>query len=203
MNVGCGPDGTETNARCARNTGIKAYTWNTKNTDGSGSGNYLSKDAVTNMYICNSFFFYEQLDDRIKEYKDDSDYHKKYNMDYYRNMGKSSYQLLRYRRQFLISTASLDIYSDFLLRNIFLLTKSNIGYVILHELMHSNRLAYAANGNRHIVDMEMNIYQYVKNPDDRNYRRRLVLVNAYGAMNTKILARTSKANIATDITLNG
>lgn len=70
-------------------------------------------------------------------------------------------------------------------------------------MMHANRVAYAANGDRHIVDMNMKIYEYVGNPNDRNYRRKLVSVDAYGSQNTKILARTNRKNIATDITLNG
>jgi len=70
-------------------------------------------------------------------------------------------------------------------------------------MMHANRVAYEANGNRHIVDMNMKIYEYVGNPNDRNYRKRLVSVDVYGAPNTKILARTNRADIASDITLNG
>lgn len=70
-------------------------------------------------------------------------------------------------------------------------------------MMHANSVAYAANGDRHIVDMTMNIYEYVNNPNDRNYKKRLVSVDAYGSQNTKILARTNRKNIATDITLNG
>lgn len=71
--------------------------------------------------------------------------------------------------------------------------------------MHANRVAYAANGNRHIVDMNMHIYQYRKGrtPDDPAYTKVLVTAQAYGAMNTKILARASRSDIATDITLNG
>jgi hypothetical protein len=68
--------------------GIKAYTWNTKNTDGSGSMDYNARDATANIRICNSFFGYSQLDDRIDEYKDSTDFRKKYNLDYYQNMGK-------------------------------------------------------------------------------------------------------------------
>ncbi|KAJ2977948.1 hypothetical protein NUW58_g7650 [Xylaria curta] len=115
-----------------------------------------------NMYVCNSFFAYKSLADQIDEYKDDSDYNHKYNMQYY----------------------------------------TNRAYVILHETMHANRVAYEANRNRHIVNMNMKIYEYVGNPNDRNYRRRLVSVDAYGSQNTKILARTNRNNIATDITLN-
>ncbi|KAI0836759.1 hypothetical protein F5Y06DRAFT_298449 [Hypoxylon sp. FL0890] len=50
--------------------------------------------------------------------------------------------------------------------------------------------------------MNMKIYEYVGNPNDRNYKRRLVSVDAYGSQNAKILARTNRKNIATDITLN-
>ncbi|KAH8588749.1 hypothetical protein B0O99DRAFT_693184 [Bisporella sp. PMI_857] len=79
---------------------------------------------------------------------------------------------------------------------------TNRAYIILHEMMHANRVAYAANGNRHIVDMNMEVYEYVSNPSDRNYRKRRVSVDAYGSQNTKILARTNRKSIATDITLN-
>ncbi|KAI1769817.1 hypothetical protein F4818DRAFT_450792 [Hypoxylon cercidicola] len=164
VNVGCGANvDREMDSRCkAKGPGLKAYTWNTENSDGTGQKNYNNKGATMNMYMCNSFFAYKSLADRINEYKDDSDYTHKYNMLYY----------------------------------------TNRAYIILHEMMHANRIAYEANGNRHIVDMNMRIYEYVRNPDDRGYRRRLVSVDAYGSQNTKILARTSRKNIATDITLN-
>ncbi len=84
----------------------------------------------------------------------------------------------------------------------YILTVS-IAYFILHEMMHANRVAYAANGDRHIYDMVMKIYEYVGNPNDGSYTRRRVSADAYGAPNTKILARTNRKNIATDITLNG
>ncbi|KAI8630070.1 hypothetical protein F5Y19DRAFT_70377 [Xylariaceae sp. FL1651] len=164
INVGCGANvDRELDSRCkAKGPGLKAYTWNTKNSDGTGNKGYEDKSATMNMYICNSFFAYKSLADRINEYKDDSDYTHKYNMQYY----------------------------------------TNRAYVILHEMMHANRVAYEANGNRHIVDMNMKIYEYVGNPNDRNYRKKLVSVDVYGSQNTKILARTNRKNIATDITLN-
>ncbi|KAI2463235.1 hypothetical protein F4781DRAFT_417305 [Annulohypoxylon bovei var. microspora] len=164
VNVGCGANADrELDSRCkGKGPGLKAYTWNTENSDGTGKKNYNNKGATMNMYMCNSFFAYNSLADRINEYKDDSDYTHKYNMLYY----------------------------------------TNRAYIILHEMMHANRIAYEANGNRHIVDMNMKIYEYVRNPDDRGYKRRLVSVDAYGSQNTKILARTSRKNIATDITLN-
>ncbi|GAW21130.1 hypothetical protein ANO14919_106470 [Xylariales sp. No.14919] len=146
----------------AKGPGLKAYTWNTKNSDGTGGKRYEDKSASMNMYMCNSFFAYESLADRIKEWKDNSDYTHKYNMQYY----------------------------------------TSRAYAILHEMMHANRVAYEANGNRHIVDMNMRVYEYVEDPDSRNYTRKLVSLDAYGAQGTKILARTNKANIATDITLN-
>ncbi len=49
--------------------------------------NYNNKDATMNMYMCNSFFAYKNLDDRINEYKDDANYNAKYNMQYYTNRG--------------------------------------------------------------------------------------------------------------------
>ncbi|KAI1124880.1 hypothetical protein F5Y10DRAFT_284663 [Nemania abortiva] len=164
INVGCGANADrELDSRCkAKGPGLKAYTWNTENSDGTGKRPYNDKRATMNMYMCNSFFAYKSLADRIKEYKDDSDYTHKYNMQYY----------------------------------------TNRAYVILHEMMHANRVAYEANGNRHIADLNMKIYEYVGNPNDRNYKRRLVSVDAYGSQNTKILARTNRKNIATDITLN-
>jgi hypothetical protein len=53
--------------------------------------------------------------------------------------------------------------------------------------------------------MNMHVYQYRKGrtPDDPAYTKVLVIAQAYGAMNTKILARASRSDIATDITLNG
>ncbi|KAI1409240.1 hypothetical protein F5Y13DRAFT_203653 [Hypoxylon sp. FL1857] len=166
INVGCGANvDRELDSRCKRRgTGLKAYTWNTENSDGSGKKNYNNKDATMNMYLCNSFFAYQSLTDRINEYKDDPDYNHKYNMQYY----------------------------------------TNRAYVILHEMMHANRVAYEANGNRHIVDMNMVIYEYIGNPNNnKDFKRIEVSVDAYGSQNTKILARTNKKNIATDITLNG
>ncbi|KAI1374101.1 hypothetical protein F4677DRAFT_447748 [Hypoxylon crocopeplum] len=164
INVGCGANvDRELDSRCkAKGPGLKAYTWNTENSDGTGKKPYNDKGATMNMYMCNSFFAYKSLADRINEYKDDSDYTHKYNMQYY----------------------------------------TNRAYIILHEMMHANRIAFEANGNRHIVDMNMKIYEYIRSPDDRGYRRRLVSVDAYGSQNTKILARTNRKNIATDITLN-
>lgn len=91
INVGCGANADrEMDSRCkAKGPGLKAYTWNTENSDGSGKRPYNNKYATMNMYVCNSFFAYMNLDDRIKEYKDDSDYTHKYNMQYYTNRGES------------------------------------------------------------------------------------------------------------------
>jgi len=137
------------------------------------------------MYICNSFFDYKRLDDRINEWKDSTDYTLKYGLASYTNKGKL-YHLGRGKT---------------------CLPLNAIAYIILHEMMHANRVAYAANGDRHIVDMNMKIWQYKQsNPNDSNddqYTKRKVSVDAYGAMNTKILARTSRFKIASDITLNG
>ncbi|KAI8961588.1 hypothetical protein F5Y11DRAFT_366628 [Daldinia sp. FL1419] len=164
INVGCGSNvDRELDSRChMKSPGLKAYTWNTENPDGSGKKRYQDKSATMNMYLCNSFFAYKSLTDRINEYKDDPDYSHKYNLQYY----------------------------------------TNRAYIILHEMMHANRVAYEANGNRQIVDLNMKVYEYVRNPNDRYFRRKLVSVDAYGSQNTKILARTNKRNIATDITLN-
>ncbi|KAI0470671.1 hypothetical protein GGR56DRAFT_659966 [Xylariaceae sp. FL0804] len=163
INVGCGGDPKrELDERCSKKGGgVKAYTFNTKNSDGSGPRNYNKPDATMNMYLCNSFFDYANLADQINHFKNDQDYTHKYGLQYY----------------------------------------TNRAYVILHEMMHANRVTYAANGNRHIVDMTMTIYKYTWN-EGRNYTRRLSEVDTYGAANTKILARTNKNNIATDITLN-
>jgi hypothetical protein len=51
--------------------------------------------------------------------------------------------------------------------------------------------------------MEMHIYVYKRNEHDRYYRRVKTLVDAYGPENTKILARTRRDDIASDITING
>ncbi|KAI0836758.1 hypothetical protein F5Y06DRAFT_305193 [Hypoxylon sp. FL0890] len=87
INVGCGANvDRELDSRCkAKGPGLKAYTWNTKNSDGTGNKRYEDKSATMNMYMCNSFFAYKSLADRIDEYKDDSDYKHKYNMQYYYN----------------------------------------------------------------------------------------------------------------------
>lgn len=91
INIGCGANADrELDSRCkGKGAGLKAYTWNTEKSDGSGKKNYNNKDATMNMYVCNSFFAYKNLDDRIKEYKDDKDYTHKYNMQYYTNRGES------------------------------------------------------------------------------------------------------------------
>ncbi|KAI0197508.1 hypothetical protein F4808DRAFT_473847 [Astrocystis sublimbata] len=68
---------------------------------------------------------------------------------------------------------------------------TNRAYITLHELFHSNRVSYEANGNRQIVDMEMQLYKYTQ-IKGRNYTRRLVNTPVYGAANAKILARTQR-----------
>jgi hypothetical protein len=74
-------------------------------------------------------------------------------------------------------------------------------------MMHAKGVAYAANGNRHIYDMEMHIWEYDLDPDfpdtDPHYIKLLKAQTVYGAIPTKILARTNRKGIATDITLNG
>ncbi|KAI1171749.1 hypothetical protein F4777DRAFT_593495 [Nemania sp. FL0916] len=162
INVGCGVDEKrELDARCK--SGVGAYTFNTKSSDGSGKKNYHDGSATMNMYICNAFWNrLKNLEDQIEEYKGESDYSLKYDLRYY----------------------------------------SNRAYVILHEMMHADRVAYVANGKRHIVDMNMEIYKYEQVGGSRNFTRKRVSVDAYGSTNTKILARTNKKRIATDITLN-
>lgn len=77
-----------------------------------------------------------------------------------------------------------------------------IGYITLHELMHADRVSYKATGSKHVADMTTHIYEYEHNLG-REYTRRLTVMEAYGAQNTKILARTFKSNIAQYIITNG
>ncbi|KAI1115450.1 hypothetical protein F5Y14DRAFT_129786 [Nemania sp. NC0429] len=164
VNVDCGENTErELDSHCKEiEPGLKAYTWNTKNVDGSGPKRYNDKSATMNMYLCNSFFGHETLAKQINAFKNDPNYEHKYNMKYY----------------------------------------SNRAYVILHEMMHANRIAYEPNGNRQIVDLKMTVYKYEQNKGDRFYKRRLVNADAYGPENSKVLARTNRKKIATDITLN-
>ena len=171
----------ETDSRCQTSSGIKAYTFNTKNTDGSGPRGYDSKDSTANMHFCKIFWGYKQLDDRINEWKNSKNWAEKYNMDYYRNKGKPCY--------FGVRQTYLLIYIQ--------------GFIILHEMMHANVITYQPNGNQHIQDLNMKIYEYKQNPNDRFYKKKLVSVDVYGAQNCKILARTSRKNIVSDITKNG
>ncbi|KAL5321064.1 hypothetical protein ACEPPN_011874 [Leptodophora sp. 'Broadleaf-Isolate-01'] len=86
INVDCGsnPD-SELDKTCAKDL-VGAYTWNTKNTDGTGDKKYNNKGATMNMYVCNLFFsHYKPLDDRIKEFKDDANYKNKYSLKTYTN----------------------------------------------------------------------------------------------------------------------
>ncbi|KAI1358407.1 hypothetical protein F5Y08DRAFT_350892 [Xylaria arbuscula] len=163
INVDCGADTTrELDERCkGKGVGLKAYTWNTKDVNGNSPKGYNDKSATMNMYVCNSWFAYSSLTDRINEWKNDPDRNKRYNMDYY----------------------------------------TNRAYVILHEMMHANRITYEANGNRHIQDMTMHIYEFVPGAG-RNYTRKLIPLDAYGSLGTKILARTRRDTIASDITRN-
>ncbi|KAJ3553159.1 hypothetical protein NPX13_g10946 [Xylaria arbuscula] len=78
---------------------------------------------------------------------------------------------------------------------------ATMNIVILHEMMHANRITYEANGNRHIQDMTMHIYEFVPGAG-RNYTRKLIPLDAYGSLGTKILARTRRDTIASDITRN-
>ena len=60
-------------------------------------------------------------------------------------------------------------------------------------MMHADKITYSGNGDRHIYDMRMAVWEYEKdkynNPNDDKYKRRLVHIDAYGPVNTKILVR--------------
>ena len=57
--------------------------------------------------------------------------------------------------------------------------------------MHADRVTYEKNGDRHIYDMRMAVWEYdedrYNNPNDDKYKKKLVHIDAYGAVNTKIL----------------
>lgn len=65
-----------------------AYTWNTEYSNGTGNQNFQDPRATMNMYICNSFFDYQDLDDRINQWKDEAIDNIKYRLDTYYNRGR-------------------------------------------------------------------------------------------------------------------
>jgi hypothetical protein len=90
INVDCSPSvDYDFDEKCRNSKGaLKAYTWNTKNSDGTGTKPYLNSKATMNMYLCNSFFDFGNLDDQINKYKDYPDFNVRYYLKSYLNRGE-------------------------------------------------------------------------------------------------------------------
>ncbi|KAH6692690.1 hypothetical protein F5X68DRAFT_201409 [Plectosphaerella plurivora] len=88
-----------------------------------------------------------------------------------------------------------DIFIKYDLRSYY-----NRAYTILHEMMHANRITYAANGDRPVHDLVMPVKTYVDYDEDGP--EGTILMAVQGALNAKIFARTDCPDIAADITLN-
>ncbi|EFR00648.1 hypothetical protein MGYG_03655 [Nannizzia gypsea CBS 118893] len=75
--------------------------------------------------------------------------------------------------------------------------------IILHEMMHSNRLTYLPNDKRHITDHKMLITVCEREKDNKELcDKKQKLVDAYGPENVKILARTVADSTASYVTTN-
>lgn len=169
----CSTEGRELNYRCKK-VGAKAFTWNTESIDGTGDKNYRNKDATANMYFCNAFFIILRwiIRSRITVMI----------MNY--NIGTWSTTKIEVSRA--IGSKGLTC-------------TNNIAMVVFHEMMHANRITYEANGNRHMEDLTMKINLYEETDvldlgeiDEVNlWRLKVDFLDAYGAQNAKVLARTS------------
>lgn len=69
-------------------------------------------------------------------------------------------------------------------------------------MMHADRVAFKANGNRHIYDYRMTLEKFKTLPDG-NVLREEYDVDVYGAVNAKIMARTTGETIAWHTSSNG
>ncbi|EPE32677.1 hypothetical protein GLAREA_07811 [Glarea lozoyensis ATCC 20868] len=148
VNIACSPKYKELDNKCKNNTGIRAHTWNTANSDGTG-GKVTKHNSTINMVICNYFFGFETLAGSL-DASANLEYPEKYNLDSYRNRG----------------------------------------YIILHELMHGDRATFEANAGFHISDLEFHVHYY-EHTEKKLFERTFNLTNAYGALNTRILAHAS------------
>lgn len=93
-----------------------------------------------------------------------------------------------------------------------------IAHAIVREMMHANSVTLEANQQHHIYDMRMEIWEYKEskpNSDDNDrdgkertythiqYGKERANIAAYGPLNTKILARTSKSKTPSEVMCNG
>ncbi|KAL4887517.1 hypothetical protein BJY04DRAFT_212553 [Aspergillus karnatakaensis] len=186
MNARCGSKNDEKYQNKCSSGGVVAYQWNTEKGD---DGKIRNKgDAVSNMHFCEKFFHYDTLEKAIKDNKDVDDFKWRYDISKYKNQGMPTMTPLS-----SFFSALTDFGTELL----------SIAYVMLHEMMHATVMTYEENANRRIVDMAMHMYEYVRKPDSRDYKRKLVLRDVYGPENCKILARTSRDSITKEgITLN-
>lgn len=74
---------------------------------------------------------------------------------------------------------------------------SSPGYIVLHEMMHGNVVAYTPNGNRHIKDLQ----QLMRRIDRLNGQFQWSA--CYGLELTKVMARTQTKHLGEYVTANG
>lgn len=175
---------------------MKAVTWNTAPGTGPDGRLHHGADADMNMYVCNSFWSSRTLDDAINKFKDDQNYVWKHNIQSYMNRGVSYAPYSSKKHQ-----------CPWLFAHILTHLPHPTGSIILHELMHGDKVSYAANNNEWIPDLKMKIWEYkYDDPDDEgkgNYTREKVTIDVYGAENVKLMAHTDWRKIGKFTSGNG